>query len=133
LILFYSKLATPSSIRSFFCHKVASNFYSSWDKCPSNLWTLPNFSELANMSRDNLTFPVAAATPKVKLRPYNEEEPHIWFRLIMAQFAAAGIKSQNSNMPTCPSKSFRAFWQSWAYCAEERKSARFFLLRRNAN
>ncbi len=26
--------------------------------------------------------------------PYDEEEPHIWFRLIEAQFAAAGIKSQ---------------------------------------
>jgi hypothetical protein len=24
----------------------------------------------------------------------DEEEPHIWFRLIEAQFAAAGIKSQ---------------------------------------
>jgi hypothetical protein len=46
------------------------------------------------MSHDDLTFPVAAAAPKVKLRPYNEEEPHIWFRLIEAQFAAAGIKSQ---------------------------------------
>jgi hypothetical protein len=25
---------------------------------------------------------------------YNEEKPHIWFRLIKAQFAAAGIKLQ---------------------------------------
>jgi hypothetical protein len=69
---------------------------------PINLWTLPNFSELANMSRDNLTFPVAAATPKVKLRPYNEEEPHIWFRLIVAQFAAAGIKSQKLTYANLP-------------------------------
>jgi hypothetical protein len=39
--------------------------------------------------------PVAtAATAPVKLCPYDEEEPHIWFRLIEAQFAAAGIKSQ---------------------------------------
>jgi hypothetical protein len=30
----------------------------------------------------------------VKLCPYDEEEPHIWFRLIKAQFAAAGIKLQ---------------------------------------
>jgi hypothetical protein len=44
---------------------------------------------------DNLTSPVtAAATAQVKLCPYDEEEPHIWFRLIEAQFAAAGIKSQ---------------------------------------
>ncbi len=59
--LFSSKLATPSSIRPFFCPTVASNSFSSWDKCPSNLWTLPTFSELANMSRDDLTSPVAAA------------------------------------------------------------------------
>jgi hypothetical protein len=47
------------------------------------------------MTRDNLTSPVAAAaTSQVKLCPYDEEEPHIWFRLIEAQFAATGIKSQ---------------------------------------
>ncbi len=74
---------------------MASNYYSSWDECPSNLWTLPTFSELANITHDDLTSPVtAAATAQVKLCPYDEEEPHIWFRLIEAQFAAAGIKSQ---------------------------------------
>jgi hypothetical protein len=36
----------------------------------------------------------AAATAQVKLCPYDEEEPHIWFCLIKAQFAAVGIKSQ---------------------------------------
>jgi hypothetical protein len=47
------------------------------------------------MTCDNLTSPVAAAaTAQVKLCPYNEEEPHISFGLIEAQFAAAGIKSQ---------------------------------------
>jgi hypothetical protein len=47
------------------------------------------------MSRDDLTSPVAAAaTAQVKLCPYDEEEPHIWFCLIEAQFAVAGIKSQ---------------------------------------
>jgi hypothetical protein len=46
------------------------------------------------MSRNYLTAPVApAGTAQVKLCPYDEEEPHIWFRLIEAQFAAAGIKS----------------------------------------
>jgi hypothetical protein len=69
---------------------VASNSYSSWDERPSELWTLPIFSELANMNCDNLTSPVAAAaTAQFKLCPYDEEEP-----LIEAQFAAAGIKSQ---------------------------------------
>ncbi len=47
------------------------------------------------MSRDDLATPVTAAgTAQVKLCPYDEEEPHIWFRLIEAQFAAAGIRSQ---------------------------------------
>ncbi len=47
------------------------------------------------MSQDNLVHPVAAAaTTQVKLCPYDEEEAHIWFRLIEAQFTAAGIKSQ---------------------------------------
>jgi hypothetical protein len=70
-------------------------FYYSWDECPTNLWTLPTFSELANMTREDLNSPVtAAATAQVKLCPYDEEEPHIWFRLIQAQFAVPGIKSQ---------------------------------------
>ncbi len=47
------------------------------------------------MTREDLTSPVAAAaTSQVKLCPYDEEEPHIWFRLIEAQFAVAGIKLQ---------------------------------------
>jgi hypothetical protein len=47
------------------------------------------------LTRDDLTPPVtAAATAQAKLCPYDEEEPHIWFRLIEAQFAAAGIRSQ---------------------------------------
>jgi hypothetical protein len=94
--LFCSKLATSSSVHPFFWPTEASNFfYSSWDKCPTNFWTLPTFSELANMTREDLNSPVAAeATAQVKLCPYDEEELHIWFLLIEAQFAAAGIKSQ---------------------------------------
>jgi hypothetical protein len=47
------------------------------------------------MTREDLTSPVAAAaTAQVKLCPYDEEEPHIWFHLIEAQFAAAGLKLQ---------------------------------------
>ncbi len=38
---------------------------------------------------------VAAASIQVKLCPYDEEEPAIWFHLIKAQFVAAGIMSQN--------------------------------------
>ncbi len=45
------------------------------------------------MTREDLTSPVAAAaTSQIKLCPYHEEEPLIWFRLIEAQFAVAGIK-----------------------------------------
>jgi hypothetical protein len=77
------------------CPTVASNFYSSWNEGLPNLWVLPTFFYLANMSREDLTPCVAAAaTSQVKLCPYDEEEPHIWFRLIEAQFAAAGKKSQ---------------------------------------
>jgi hypothetical protein len=43
---------------------------------------------------DNVQTVAAAAIPQIKLCPYNEEEPAIWFCLIKAQFAAAGIKSQ---------------------------------------
>jgi phenylalanine-4-hydroxylase len=47
------------------------------------------------MAQNNLVQPVAAAaTSQVKFFPYNEEEPHIWFHLIEAQFALAGIRSQ---------------------------------------
>ncbi len=44
-----------SSIRPFFFLTVASNFYSSWTKCTTNLWTLLTFSKHANMSHDKLT------------------------------------------------------------------------------
>jgi hypothetical protein len=47
------------------------------------------------MAQNDLIPPIVmAATSQVKLCTYDEEEPHIWFRLIEAQFAAAGIRSQ---------------------------------------
>jgi hypothetical protein len=47
------------------------------------------------MAHKDLIQPVAAAaTSQVKLCPYYEEEPHIWFRLIETQFAMVGIRSQ---------------------------------------
>jgi hypothetical protein len=42
---------------------------------------------------DNAQTIAATATSQVKLCPYDEEEPTIWFCLIKVQFAA-GIKSQ---------------------------------------
>jgi hypothetical protein len=93
--LFCSKLATLLSIRPFFCPTVASIFYSLWDECPTNLWTLPTFSDRENMTREDLTSPIAAAaTSQVNRCPYHEEEPHIWFHLMKGHFAAAGIKWQ---------------------------------------
>jgi hypothetical protein len=75
--LFCSNPATILSIHPFFCPTVVSNFYSSWDECPTNIWTFPTFSEFSNLSYDNLTSPVAAAaTAQVKICPY-DEEPHI--------------------------------------------------------
>jgi hypothetical protein len=80
---------------SILLHCSGFQFFSSWDEGLPNIWALPTFSNLANMSREYLTHPVAAAaTSQVKLCPYDEEEPDIWFRLIEALFAAAGIKSQ---------------------------------------
>ncbi len=88
-------LSRPLCLRAQPCSKVATIFCSSWDECPTNLWTLPTFSEHSNMARNILATPAAAAaTAQVKLCPYDEEEPHIWFHLIEAQFAAAGIRSQ---------------------------------------
>jgi hypothetical protein len=63
---------------------------------------------------DNGQTVAAAATSQVKLCPYHEEEPAIWFRLIEVQFAAAASNHKNSGMPTLwpvyPSKSFGTFW-----------------------
>jgi hypothetical protein len=68
---------------------------------PLNLWILPILSVSSNMAQNDLVPPVAvAATSQVKLRPYDEEEPNIWFRLIEAQFAAAGIRSQKLKYAT---------------------------------
>jgi hypothetical protein len=63
---------------------------------------VPNKSlDIANFFRtckhDSRRFELScrrSRTAQVKLCPYDEEEPHIWFCLIEAQFAAAGIKSQ---------------------------------------
>jgi hypothetical protein len=47
------------------------------------------------MSQNDLVQPVAVATTsQVKLCLYNVEVPNIWFCLIEAQFATAGIRSQ---------------------------------------
>jgi hypothetical protein len=54
----------------------------------------------------------AAATYQAKLCPYDEEEPHIWFHLIEAQFTTDDHKDSNMPMPQpdCSSRSFGTFW-----------------------
>jgi hypothetical protein len=55
-------------------------------RVPNKSLDFANFSELANMTRVDLTSPVAAAaTSQVKLCLYDEEERHIWIHLIEAQ------------------------------------------------
>jgi hypothetical protein len=68
---------------------VAAPFFSSWDEGLSTLWISPAFSVPSNMFQNDLVQP--GATSQAKLCPYNEEEPHIWFRLMEAQFASVGI------------------------------------------
>ncbi len=80
----------------------------------STLWISPVLSVSPNMSQNYLVQPFAvAATTQVKLYPYDEEEPHIWFRLIEAQFAGRVSDLKNSDTliisPACQSKSFGTF------------------------
>jgi hypothetical protein len=82
------------------------------------------------MSRDDLTAPVAAAaTAQVKLCLYDEEEPHIWFRLIEAQFAAAGIKSQKPKyanaLASLPKQVLRDIWDTLDVCNDSAKPVDF--------
>ncbi len=75
------------------------------------------------MTRDDLTSPVtAAATAQVKLCPYDEEEPHIWFCLIEAQFAEAGIKSQKlkyaNALASLPKQVFWDIWDTLDVCKD---------------
>jgi hypothetical protein len=52
------------------------------------------------MTCDDLTHSVTvAATAQVKLFPYDGKEPHIWFRLIEAQFTAALDVCNDSDEP----------------------------------
>jgi hypothetical protein len=74
------------------------------------------------MALNDLVQPVAAAvTSQVKLCPYDEEEPHIWFRLISHfQFAAAGIKSQKlkyaNALPSLPKQVLRDILDTLDVC-----------------
>jgi hypothetical protein len=75
------------------------------------------------MTRDDLTTPVtAAAATQVKLCLYDEEEPHIWFRLIEAQFAEAGIRSKKikytNALASLPKQVFRDILDTLDVCNE---------------
>ncbi len=62
-----------------------------WDEMFLAAWAAPTYLQPSNMVLEvgQLT---AVMTP-IKLCPYDEEEPVIWFHFIKAQFAT-GIKSQ---------------------------------------
>ncbi len=60
---------------------------------PLVLFAVQFLSHNMSKSENGQTVAVAASS-EVKLCPYDEEELAIWFRLIEAQFATAGIKSQ---------------------------------------
>ncbi len=75
------------------------------------------------MALNDLVQPVAAAvTSQVKLCPYDEEEPHIWFQLIEAQFAAAGIRAQKlkyaNALPNLPKQVLRDILDILDVCNE---------------
>jgi hypothetical protein len=67
-------------------------FYSSWEVLHLAAWAIPTFANSPTMAQE--VGQLTTAMTKVRLCPYNEEEPAIWCCLIEAQFAAAGIKSQ---------------------------------------
>jgi hypothetical protein len=60
----------------------------------------------------------------VKLCSYDEEEPHIWFRLIEAQFTAAGIKSQTlkyaNALPSLPKRLLRDILDTLDVCNDSK-------------
>ncbi len=74
----------------FFLPTVASNFLLFLGRVPNKPLDIANLFR----PRKHDSPVAAAATAQVKLCPYDEEEPHIWFRLIEAQFAVADSKSQ---------------------------------------
>jgi hypothetical protein len=78
------------------------------------------------MTCEDLNSPVAAAaTAHVKLCPYDEEELHIWFCLIEAQFAVAGFKSQKfkyaNALASLPKQVLRDILDSLHVCCESDK------------
>jgi hypothetical protein len=119
VLIFCFNPALLLSVCVFFCPTVATNSYSSWDECSSNLWTLPAFSELSNMSRNDLTHPVAAAaTAQVKLCPYDEEEPHIWFALTRLSLQRQGSDpNANANaLASLPKQALRDILDTLDVC-----------------
>ncbi len=83
------------------------------------------------MAHNYLVQPVAAAaTTQVKLCPYDEEELHIWFPLIDAQLAAAGIKSQKlkyaNALANLPKQVLQYILDTLDVCNDSDQPFRFF-------
>ncbi len=71
------------------------------------------------MSRNDLTHPVAAAaTAQVKLCPYDEEEPHIWFALTRLSLQRQGSDpNANANaLASLPKQALRDILDTLDVC-----------------
>ncbi len=99
------------SVRSLFCPSVPTNSFSSWDKWPSNLWTLPAFSELSNITRDSLFLQQQLLRSSfVPTMRRNLSSGSTSSRLsLQRQVSDPKISNMPTLLPACPSKSFRTF------------------------
>jgi hypothetical protein len=61
---------------------VSQFFYSSWDNLHLAAWADTTFVNTSTMIQE--VSQLAVATTQVKLCPYDEEDPAIWFCLIEA-------------------------------------------------
>ncbi len=85
------------------------------EQVPNKPLDFVNFFELANITHEDLTSPVAAAaTAEVKLCPYNKRNRTLGSASLRPSLQQRESNHKNSNMPMLllafPSKSFRTFW-----------------------
>ncbi len=65
-----------------------------WDSPLVTSWEAPIYHPSLMAQQVSHDLAAVAAPSLVKLGPYDEDEPVIWFHLIEAQFAAAEIQTQ---------------------------------------
>jgi hypothetical protein len=69
-------------------------FIPPWEDMHLTTWAAPTFTTHTQHVFGGWSTRCGSSTTQVKLCPYDEEDPDIWFHLIVAQFAAVGIKTQ---------------------------------------